>query len=158
MSQGFLGTTAPLYADVVLILEIAMGLALLAGVLLARMRKFRAHACCQSIVVLINLVIIFLVMIPSFRDHVSPRIPLRLGRPYYALATAHATAGTVAECAGIYIVLAAGTNVLPKKFRIKRYKFWMRCELAAWWAALLLGLATYGRWYVPHLVAKMMRP
>ena len=158
MSQGFLGTTAPLYADVVLLLEIAMGLALLAGALLARIHKFRAHACCQSMVVLINLVIIFLVMIPSFRDHVSPRIPLRLGRPYYALATAHAAAGTVAECAGIYIVLAAGTNVLPKKFRVKRYKLWMRCELAIWWATLLLGLATYGRWYVPHLIAKTMRP
>jgi hypothetical protein len=54
--------------------------------------------------------------------------------------------------------LAAGTNVLPKKFRIKRYKLWMRCELVVWWATLVLGLATYGRWYVPHLVAKRIRP
>jgi uncharacterized membrane protein YozB (DUF420 family) len=158
LNQGFLGTTAPFYADVVLILEIGMGLALLAGALLARMRKFRAHACCQSMVVLVNFVIILAVMIPSFRNHVSPRIPLRLGRPYYALATAHAAAGTVAECAGLYILLAAGTKVLPEKLRITRYKLWMRCELALWWATLLLGLATYGRWYVPHLIAKAMRP
>ena len=158
MNPGFLGTAAPRYADFVLILEICMGLALLAGALLARMQKFRAHACCQSIVVLVNSVIILLVMVPSFRNHVSPRIPLRLARPYYALATAHAAAGTVAECAALYIVLAAGTNVLPKKFRIKRYKLWMRCELVVWWATLVLGLATYGRWYVPHLVAKRIRP
>jgi uncharacterized membrane protein YozB (DUF420 family) len=158
LNQGFLGTVAPLYADVVLILEIAMGLALLAGALLARMRKFRAHACCQSMVVLFNFVIILMVMIPSFRNHVSPRIPLRLGRPYYALATAHAAAGTVAECAGLYILLAAGTKLLPKKLRITRYKLWMRCELALWWATLLLGLATYERWYVPHFIAKAIRP
>jgi uncharacterized membrane protein YozB (DUF420 family) len=158
LNQGFLGTAAPRYADVVLILEIGMGLALIAGALLARMRKFRAHACCQSMVVLVNLLTILVVMIPSFRNHVSPRIPLRLGRPYYALATAHAAAGTVAECAGLYILLAAGTKLLPKKLRISRYKLWMRCELAAWWVTLLLGFVTYGRWYVPHLVAKRMRP
>lgn len=150
MNHGFLGTAAPRYADVVLILEICMGLALVAGALLARMRKFRAHAYCQSIIVLINLVIILVVMAPSFRNNVGPKIPLRLGRPYYALATAHAAAGTVTECAGLYILLAAGTNFLPKRFRITRYKLWMRCELAAWWATLVLGFATYGRWYVPH--------
>ena len=133
MNTGFLGTSAPFYADVVLILEIGMGLALLTGALLARVRKFRAHACCQSIVVLVNFVIILAVMIPSFHSHVAPRIPLRLGRPYYALATAHAAAGTVAECAGLYILLAAGTKLLPKKVRITRYKLWMRYELAAWW-------------------------
>ena len=109
-------------------------------------------------VVLINLAIILLVMVPSFRDHVSPRIPLRLARPYYGLATAHAAAGTVTECAGLYIVLAAGTNFLPKKCRITRYKLWMRCELVAWWLTLILGLATYGRWYVPQAVAKKIRP
>ena len=158
MNHGFLGTAAPRYADVVLILEICMGLALLAGALLARMQKFREHACCQSVIVLINLAIIFLVMVPSFRNHVSPRIPLRLGRPYYALATAHAAAGTIAECAGLYIILAAGTNVLPKKFRITRYKLWMRCELAVWWVTLVLGFTTYGRWYVPQLVARGIRP
>jgi uncharacterized membrane protein YozB (DUF420 family) len=158
LNTGFLGTSAPFYADVVLILEIGMGLALLTGALLARVRKFRAHACCQSIVVLVNFVIILAVMIPSFHSRVAPKIPLRLGRPYYALATAHAAAGTVAECAGLYIILAAGTNVLPKKLRITRYKLWMRCELAVWWATLLLGFATYGRWYVPHLIEKTMRP
>ena len=150
MNEGFLGTAAPRYADLVLILEISMGLALLAGALLARIRKFRAHACCQSVIVLVNLVIIAAVMVPSFRNQVAPKIPLRLGRPYYALATAHAAAGTVAECGGLYLVLAAGTKLLPAKLRITRYKLWMRLELAAWWATLILGVATYGRWYVPH--------
>jgi uncharacterized protein (TIGR03382 family) len=39
---------APLYANVILFLEIVMGVGLLLGALLARRRRFRAHAWCQS--------------------------------------------------------------------------------------------------------------
>ena len=102
-------------------------------------------------IVLLNLVLIVLAMIPSFHAHVSPKIPLKLGRAYYAMATSHAALGTTTEIAGLYILLAAGTSVLPEKFRIARYKFWMRSVLLLWWFVLLLGLATYARWYVPHL-------
>jgi uncharacterized membrane protein YozB (DUF420 family) len=140
---------APLYANLTLLLEIAMGAGLLIGALLARMRRFRAHAWCQSAIVLLNLAVIVLVMGPSFRAQVGPKMPLRLGKPYYALATAHATLGTVTEIAGLYILLAAGTSVLPERFRITNYKLWMRTVLVLWWAVLLLGLATYVRWYVP---------
>ena len=142
---------APLYANVILLLEIVMGVGLLIGALLARMRRFRAHAWCQSAIVLLNLAVIVLVMIPSFRAHVSPQIPLTLGKPYYALATAHAVLGTIAEIAGLYILLAAGTSVLPETFRIINYKLWMRTVLVLWWVVLLSGLATYARWYVPHV-------
>jgi Ca2+/H+ antiporter len=151
LNEGFLGTAAPRYADVVLLLEIGMGLGLLAGALLARMRRFRAHAWCQSATVLLNLAIIVLVMVPSFRSHVSPRIPLKLGKAYYAVATAHAALGSVVEGAGLYILLAAGTDLLPEKLRITRYKLWMRTVLVAWWVVLFLELATYARWYIPHL-------
>jgi len=151
---GFLGTAAPGYADLVLLLEIAMGVGLLIGALLARLRRFRQHAWCQSVVVLLNLALIVLTMIPSFRVHVSPKIPIKLGRAYYALATAHAALGSVTEIAGLYILLAAGTSVLPEQFRITKYKAWMRSVLVLWWLVLLLGLATYARWYVPHLFRK----
>ena len=151
MSEGFLGTAAPRYADVVLLLEIAMGLGLLVGALLARLRRFRAHAVCQTAIVLLNVVIIALVMVPSFRDHVSPKIPRKLGKDYYALATAHAVVGGIIQCGGLYIVLAAGTKILPEKLRIRRYKFWMRWVLVGWWVVLAMGLATYARWYVPYL-------
>ena len=93
-------------------------------------------------------------MIPSFRVHVSSKIPLRFYKAYYVLATAHAALGSVTEVAGLYILLAAGTGVLPEKFRITKYKAWMRTVLVLWWLVLLLGLATYGRWYVPHLFRK----
>jgi uncharacterized membrane protein YozB (DUF420 family) len=154
VKTAFLGTAAPPYANLTLLLEIAMGVGLLIGALLARRRCFRLHACCQSTIVLLNLAVIALTMIPSFRLQVIPNIPLKLGKAYYALATAHAALGTITEIAGLYILLAAGTSVLPEKFRITKYKLWMRVVLALWWAVLLLGLATYARWYVPHSFPK----
>jgi uncharacterized membrane protein YozB (DUF420 family) len=154
LNGGFLGTAAPLDADIILLLEIVMGVGLLIGALLARLRRFRAHAWCQSALVLLNVVLIVLTMIPSFRAHVSPKIPLKLNKTYYALATAHAALGTVTEFAALYILLAAGTSVLPQKFRIANYKLWMRSVLLLWWIVLLLGFATYARWYVPHLFRK----
>ena len=140
---------SPLYADLVLLLEIAIGLSLLAGAWLARKQKFRAHAWCQSVAVLLNLVIVAVVMVPSFREKVSPRIPARLGKSCVALATTHAALGAIVELAALYILLATGTKLLPERIRIQRYRLWMRTVLAAWWLVLLLGAATYVRWYVP---------
>ena len=152
--ETFFETAAPRAADLVLALEIAMGVALLAGAKLARKRRFRQHAWCQSVIVLLNLAVVVLMMIPSFRVHVLPRIPAKLGRAYYALATAHAAIGTITELAALYILLSAGTSILPEKFRITKYKTWMRTVLVLWWVVLLLGFATYARWYVPHSFRK----
>ncbi len=150
LKEGFLGTKAPRYADVVLLLEIGMGLVLVIGAVLARKKMFRLHAWCQSTIVLLNLAIVVLMMVPSFRVHVSPKLPAKLGKAYYALATAHAALGGVTEVAGLYILLAAGTNILPQHLRLTKYKEWMRTVLVLWWLVILLGLMTYIRWYVPQ--------
>jgi len=149
-----LSTAAPPYANLVLLLELLMGVGLLGGALLARLKRFTQHAWCQSVVVLVNLLLIVLTMLPSFRAHVAPRIPLRLGKAYYALATAHGALGTLAEGGGLYILLAVGTSLLPARLRIRNYKLWMRTVLVLWWVVLLLGVATYARWYVPHMFRK----
>ena len=127
-----------------------MGVGLLVGAMLARRRRFREHAWCQSVIVLLNLGVIVFTMIPTFVTRVSPRIPLKLGKSFYALPTAHAALGTITEIGGLYVLLAAGTSVLPQKFRITRYKLWMRTLLVLWWVVLVLGFATYVRWYIPH--------
>ena len=154
MIDAFLKTAAPRGANVVLVLEIAMGLGLLIGAWLARKGRFRQHAWCQSAIVLLNLAVVAVMMIPSFRIHVLPRIPAKLGKAYYALATTHGALGTVTELAGLYILLSAGTSVLPEKLRITKYRVWMRSVLVLWWVVLLLGMTTYTRWYVPHLFRK----
>jgi len=145
---GFLGTAAPRAADITVLLEMGMGAGLLAGAVLARAGRIRIHAACQSAVVLFNLALIVLTMFPAFHRQVLPKLPDRIGKPYYALAATHAALGGVAELAGLYILLAVGTNLLPEKFRITRYKFWMRRLLLVWWIVLFLGMATYARWYV----------
>ncbi len=146
---GFLGTAATWRADVTLLLEIGMGMGLVAGAWLARAKCYRAHAACQSMIVLLNVGLIAMAMIPSFWHQVIPKVPRKIAKPYYAFATAHGTLGGVAELGGLYILLAAGTNWLPERIRITRYKFWMRGVLILWWFVLLLGVATYTRWYVP---------
>ena len=128
-----------------------MGAVLLIGAWLARKQRFRQHAWCQSVVVLLNFGVVVAMMIPSFEAHVAPRIPARLGKTYYALATTHAVLGSVTEIAGLYILLSAGTSVLPERLRFTSYKAWMRSVLALWWVVLLLGAITYTRWYIPHL-------
>ena len=126
MIAAFLETAAPRGANVVLVLEMVMGIGLLLGAWLARKGSFRQHAWCQSIIVLLNFAVVAVMMVPSFRVHVLPRIPAKLGKAYYALATTHGALGTVTELAGLYILLSAGTNVLPGKLRITKFKVCMR--------------------------------
>jgi len=151
LNEGFLGTAAPFHADLILLLEIAMGVGLLIGTIFARFRKFQAHAWCQSVVVILNVGAIVLAMLPSFRHQVAPRIPQKLGKSFYAMAAAHAALGAIVECAALYILLAAGTTLMPEKLRLTRYKLWMRTVVVGWWAVLLLGVTTYARWYIPNL-------
>lgn len=144
--SGFLGTGAALKADINLVIQLLMGLALLLGMILARRRHYRAHAICQGSVMLLNLVMIALIMLPSFRLGVLPGLPAELDKPFYFVATLHAALGSVAELLGLYIVLRAGTNWLPRALRFENYKLWMRTELALWWTVILLGVATYYVW------------
>ena len=148
MSTGFLGTAAPRAADLTLLAESAMGLALIMGAMLARRRWYRAHGWCQSIVVLLNLVVIAAYMVPSFRRQVAPAIPADLGNSAYILAVAHGSAGLIAQLLTLYILLVAGANILPQRLRFTRYRLWMRIALALWWLVLVLGVVTYIRWYV----------
>ncbi len=141
-------SAAPWAANVALLAEVTMGIALLAGAVLVRRRHYRAHAWCQSAVVLLNLVVIGSVMVPSFYIQLAPKIPRALRKSYYAIATGHVALGVIAELAGLYVIVAAGTNLLPQRLRLRNYRAWMRATLILWWVVLLLGVATYVRWYV----------
>jgi hypothetical protein len=119
-------TAAPAAANLVLLLEMAMGGGLLVAAWLARKGRFRLHAWCRSAIVLLNLAVIAVMMIPSFHVHVFPRIPAKFGRAYFTLATVHAVLKGITETAGLYFLLAAGDCLLPANFRIT--KLGDRCE------------------------------
>ena len=142
-----MGTGAPLAADLNLVVQLLMGAALLVGTCLARMKHYRAHAMTQTTVLLLNLVMIATVMWPSTRQQVVPAFPGSFDRWYFAVPSIHAVLGIAAESLGIFIVLAAGTRLVPEKLRFNNWKRWMRAELLLWWTTLLSGVATYFVWY-----------
>lgn len=149
--KGFLGTAAGFGVDLNLTVQLIMGLALIAGAFLARAQRYAAHGACMTAVLLLNLVPIAAVMFPSFAQLVLPRLSSHLHERYYALAAVHGVLGSAAELLGLYVLLVAGTNLLPEAWRFKRWKLWMRLELALWMAVLLSGIGTYVVWYTPLL-------
>src|SRR5438445_8685936 len=146
--KGFLGTGATFGADFNLVVQLIMGTALLAGAHLAKQKRYKAHGICQTTVMLLNLLMIGIVMWPSFRRQVNPMFPRVLHRSYYAAPTVHAALGITAELLGLYIVLVAGTNVLPAWLRFRNWKRWMRTEFVLWFVVVISGLGTYYAWYV----------
>jgi uncharacterized membrane protein YozB (DUF420 family) len=146
--KGFLGTGAPFGADLNLVVQLIMGLALIAGVLLAKQKRYTAHGICQTTVLLLNLLMIGLVMWPSFQQQVKPALSKVLHKWYYEAATIHALLGIASELLGLYIVIVVGTNVLPRWLRFKHWKLWMRTELVLWAIVLATGVGTYCAWYV----------
>ena len=97
---------------------------------------------------LLNLIMIALVMLPSFRLQVVPAIPRVFRKRYYTVATIHGLLGMAAQLLGLYIILVVGTNIVPPSLRFTRWKLWMRAELMLWWIVVLGGMATYYAWYI----------
>jgi len=131
-----------------------MGLALLFGMRLARQRRFRAHARCQATVMMLNLVMIALIMVPAFRRQVVPNVRKTASDLYYTFPFIHAALGTIAELLGLYVVLVAlGVPFVPRGFRFRNYRAWMRTTLLLWWIVIGLGVGTYVFWYVVDTTA-----
>jgi len=146
--KGFLGTGATFAADLNLVVQLIMGIALLVGGLLAKQKRYAGHGICQTSVLLLNLWMIALVMWPSFHQQVGSALPRVFHKRYFTVATIHAALGVAAELLGLYIVMVAGTNLLPQRLCLKRWKPWMRAELVLWWSVLLSGVWTYYVWYI----------
>ena len=146
--KGFLGTGATFQADLNLVVQVMMGIALIAGALLARRKRYTAHGICQTTVLVFNLLLIAMVMWPSFQQQVRPALPKAFHKWYYAAAAIHALLGVTAELLGLYVVVVAATNILPHWLRFTNWKLWMRIELALWSIVLLTGAGTYYTWYM----------
>jgi plastocyanin len=126
-----------------LLVQCGLAAILLCGAVLARQQRFRVHGWIQSTVVVVNLAVILGFMLPSFSRLVAPHwhITLRGGGDW--IVVAHAAVGATAELLAFYVILVAGSSLLPQRYRFSRYKPWMRTTLGLWLLALLLGFATY---------------
>jgi uncharacterized membrane protein YozB (DUF420 family) len=142
------GTSAPIFSDLAAIAELAIAVGLLVGMFVVRRGNIRVHKFIQSSLILVNIPIVLAWMVPQFLAYVLPGLPAEVGNPTYLFPTIMLCAGAAAEALGIYILLVAGTNLIPERFRFRRYKLWMRTELVLWWSVVLFGLTTYLVWYV----------
>jgi uncharacterized membrane protein YozB (DUF420 family) len=142
LSEGFLGRPSTFGADLNLLIQIVLGLLLLAGLLLARRSRYAMHGACQSLALVATLVMTAIWMAPAYHNNYGPAI-FTLGNRVNVAAAAHVVVGSLALLLGIYVVLVAGTPLVPKALRFSNYKAWMRTLISVWWLALLLGVLTY---------------
>ena len=142
LSEGFLGRPSTFGADLNLLIQLGLGVLLFAGFLLARRSRYALHGVCQSVALVATLVMTAIWMLPAYHNNYGPVI-FKLGNRVNVAAAAHVLSGTVALLLGLYVVLVAGTSVVPKALRFGDYKAWMRTLITVWWLALLLGVLTY---------------
>jgi hypothetical protein len=148
MSGGASVFASTTFATAVLAVEVAFAVALLLGKFVVRSGHVRAHAYLQSGIVLANLPLVAVWMLPAYLADVLPGLPGEIAEPFYLFPTLMLAAGAAVEALGVYVILVAGTNLVPERFRFRQYKQWMRAVLALWWAVFLSGLATYYVWFV----------
>ena len=141
--DGFLGRGAPFGADLNLVIQVAVGLLLLGGLALARAGRYRAHGMCQSTGFVLAVVMTALWMIPAFRAIHADALGRAVVNPVTITVAAHVAVGTFALLVGAWVVLTAGTPLVPAPLRFTNYKRWMRTLLALWWLAIVLGMAIY---------------
>ena len=139
--NGLLGTGATFAADVNLIVQLAMGGALIVGVILAKQKRYRAHGACQTTVLLLNLWMIGFEMLPSFRLQIAPHLSRVFHTWYYTIATIHPALGIGAELLGIYIVLVAATNLVPPSLCFTKWK-----QMDASRTGALAAHSDFGHW------------
>src|SRR2546428_2805 len=121
-SGGFLGRGAPLGADLNLVFEVVLGVVLLVGMMLARRGRYRAHGACQSTVFVAVLALTVFWMIPSLHDNYGPSLFAGVMNRVNVAVAAHIVAGTIALLMGAWVVLVAGTSVIPARLRFQNYK------------------------------------
>jgi len=124
-------------------LQIAVGVLLVFGALLARRGWFRAHGVCQSIAYGLMLLMTAIWMVPVFWKFFAPNVVgLKLDRTDL-ITTAHAALGTAVVLLGAYVILVAPTSLVPERLRFQNYQLWMRTLIGLWWSAILMGIWTY---------------
>jgi uncharacterized membrane protein YozB (DUF420 family) len=139
---ALLGTTAPLGADVSLLLTVVAAVLFTIGWRLAVHRRYEAHRWVQTTAVGLNAVVVAAWMIRSFVLYVLPVIPAKLDQRSYAVATVHALVGVIGVVLGVFVVLR-GNELVPQRLRFKDYKPFMRSSYALYLLGTLTGVILF---------------
>ncbi len=144
---GFLGTHAPFFPTLLLILVLFTAVLFTIGWQLARHEHYEAHRWVQTVSASINALVVLSIMVRSYVVHILPGIPARLLQGDYAVTTVHAIIGTISLLLGIFVVLR-GNKLVPKSLRFKKYKLFMRTAYGLYMLATLLGVFVYVEVYI----------
>jgi predicted neutral ceramidase superfamily lipid hydrolase len=128
-------------ADINLIAQILMIVALWIGFYFAHTNQIPRHRNVQTAVVLVNIFLIAFVMITSFYSFIV--LGGSTSGIVAQLMIVDGILGLLAELVGIYLVLRMRTQLVPPRFRVKNFMFVMRSLLGLWTLIVLLGLGIY---------------
>jgi uncharacterized membrane protein YozB (DUF420 family) len=139
---GFLGTGAPLYSDLSLLL-IVLSVGLFTwGWRLAAARHYEVHRWVQTSAATLNLIVVLGVMIPSFLKNILPGLPVNLLRGSYGVTSLHALVGVCGVILGLLVVIQANQRI-PRRFPFKNARQLMQASYGLYVASALLGIVVY---------------
>lgn len=134
--KGFLGTSASLRADVVLVVTLALGIAALVGAALARRKRFPPHCRLLAVTTFLNWLPLLVGMIPQWTGLIGSD----LSSPFVSVPMMHGAAGLAVQVLMTYTVVRM--NWL-KRLPPRRPRWLMRAALALWMISIVSGLGVY---------------
>jgi hypothetical protein len=130
-----------LIATLTLLSQIGIFVLLYASLQLKKIGRYREKGILMTTGVILHMIIIFVIMLPSFWIGLVPQIvkpPLDVNT---FLVPAHVVTGTIAAALGVWIV---GSWRLRKSLEFcAPKKRWMRVTLYIWLASIILGFILY---------------
>jgi len=129
-----------LVASVSLVFQVAVFVLLLGGWTLKKMRRFRAHGVFMLVGVVLHLVVIWVLMVPSFFAAFVPMDASQLSLSGI-VGFVHAGLGISAAALGVWLV--AGWRLQRNLDYCMPKKRWMKRTFYVWFSALILGFVLY---------------
>jgi uncharacterized membrane protein YozB (DUF420 family) len=143
-----------LIADVNVLAQVLMLLALWVGGYFARTKQIPKQRRVQTTVVLVNIFLILFVMMTSFYSFIIAGGTT--GGIVAQFMMIHGLLGLIAELMGIYLLIRMyRSKWLPQALRVKNFKLVMRTTLGLWTLLVLLG---FGIYYYRYLAPRDRTP
>ncbi len=144
---GFLGTRATFGPDLALVLILISSTMFTIGWRLAVHKHYDVHRWVQTSAALINASAVLAIMVGSFWGFVLPTLPAKIGHTVTQVTTLHAVIGLITFLFGVFVVLRAN-KLVPKAWRFKNYKLFMRTAYSLYMLTTLIGIGVYLLTYV----------
>ena len=144
---GFLGTRATFGPDLALVLILISSTMFTVGWQLAVHRHYDIHRWVQTSAAIINSSAVLAIMVGSFWGFTLPTLPAKIGQTVTQVTTVHAIIGAITFLLGVFVVLRAN-KLVPRAWRFKNYKLFMRTSYSLYMLTTLIGIGVYLLTYV----------